>query len=129
MRFFVLAGAVRGFNFVYCENCWHSDILSLLDFSVFINVLSLNLNFKYRYDYVYFSTYFLLRIFAGKKHPPIKLQRLQRAQIWTFGSLVHQINSLQDVLELKQNFQKCKVVTGKTPFSVIGPFCTHPSIS
>ena len=29
------------------------------------------------------------------------------------------------VLKLKQNFQKNKVVTGKTPFSVIGPFCSY----
>ena len=29
------------------------------------------------------------------------------------------------VLKLKQNFQKKKVVTGKTPFFVIGPFFTH----
>ena len=31
-------------------------------------------------------------------------------------------------LNSKQNFQKNKVVTGKTPFFVIGPFCTHHSI-
>ena len=34
-----------------------------------------------------------LRILTGKKHPKIKLQRLQKIQIWTFGLLVHQINS------------------------------------
>ena len=33
----------------------------------------------------------LLRILTGKKHPKIKLQRVRK--IWTFGSLVHQINS------------------------------------
>ena len=26
---------------------------------------------------------------------------------------------------MKQNFQKNKVVTGKIPFFVIGPFCSH----
>ena len=31
-------------------------------------------------------------------------------------------------IELKQNFQKNKVVTGKTPFLVIGLFCIHDSI-
>ena len=36
--------------------------------------------------------------------------------MWTFGSLVHQI------------FQKDKVVTGKTPLFVIGPFCSPHSI-
>ena len=32
------------------------------------------------------------------------------------------------VLKLKQKLQKNKVVTGKTPFFMIGPFCTHCSI-
>ena len=58
----------------------------------------------------------------------IKLQRLQKVQIWAFGLLVQQINSLQEVLKLTQNFQENKVVTGKTPFFVIGPFCSHHSI-
>ena len=31
-------------------------------------------------------------------------------------------------LKLKQNFQKNKAVTGKTPFFVIGPFFTQHSI-
>ena len=34
-----------------------------------------------------------LRILTGKKHHKIKLQRLRKIRIWTFGSLVHQINS------------------------------------
>ena len=33
-----------------------------------------------------------LRILTGKKHPKIKLQRLRKIRLWTFGSLVHQIN-------------------------------------
>ena len=33
------------------------------------------------------------------------------------------------VLKLKQNFQKNKIVIGKTPFFVIGPFCTHHSFA
>ena len=68
-----------------------------------------------------------LWILTGKKYRQIKLQRLQKVRIWAFGSLVHQINSLQEILKLKQNFQKNKVVTGKTPFFVMGPFCTHHS--
>ena len=36
---------------------------------------------------------FHLRMLTGKKHPKIKLQRLQKVRIWTFGSLVYQINS------------------------------------
>ena len=35
----------------------------------------------------------LLRILTGKKHPKIKLQRLRKIRLWTFGSLVHQINT------------------------------------
>ena len=62
---------------------------------------------------------------TGKKHCQIKLQLLQKVRMWVFGSLVHQINYLQKVLKPKQNFQKNKIVTGKTLFFVIGPFCTH----
>ena len=36
----------------------------------------------------------LLRLVTGKKHNKIKLHRLRKLQIWTFGSLAHQINSL-----------------------------------
>ena len=71
---------------------------------------------------------FNLRILTGKKHPKIKLQRLRKIQILTFGSLVHQINSFQEVLKLEQIFQKNQVVTGKTPLFVIGPFCIRQSI-
>ena len=69
-----------------------------------------------------------LTILTGKKHRQIKLQRLQKVQIWAFGLPVHQISSLYEVLKLKNFFQKTKVVTGKPPFFVIGPFCTHHSI-
>ena len=34
-----------------------------------------------------------LRILTGKKHPKIKLERLRKIRIWTFGLLLHQINS------------------------------------
>ena len=60
-----------------------------------------------------------------KKHPQMKLQRLYKVQIWAFGLLLQQTNSLKVVLKLKQNSQKNKAVTGKTPFFVIGPFCSH----
>ena len=69
-----------------------------------------------------------LRVLTGKKHPKIKLQPLQKIQIWTFGSLVHQINSFSEVLKLEKMFQKNEVVTGKTPLFVIGPFCSYHSI-
>ena len=38
--------------------------------------------------------HFELRILlTGKKYPKVKLQRLRKIQLWTFGSLTHQINS------------------------------------
>ena len=58
----------------------------------------------------------------------MKHQRLQKVRIWVFGLLVDQIKSLQEVLKLKQDFQKHKVVTGKTQFFAIGSFCSHHSI-
>ena len=70
----------------------------------------------------------VLRILTGKKHPKIKLQRSQKIWIWTLGSLVHQINSFQEVLKQEKIFQKNKVVTGKTPLFVIGLFCSCHSI-
>ena len=65
-----------------------------------------------------------LRILTGKKLRQIKLQRLQKVQIWVFGLLVQQINSLKEVLT-KTKFSKNKIVTGKTPFFLRSPFCSH----
>ena len=48
--------------------------------------------------------------------------------MWAFGLFVQQINSLQKVLKLKQNLQKSKADTGKTPFFVKGRSCPHHSI-
>ena len=53
---------------------------------------------------------------------------MQKIVIWTIRSLVHQINCLLEVLKLKLNFPKNKVVTGKILFFVIGPISTHQSI-
>ena len=69
-----------------------------------------------------------LSILTGKKHHKIELQRLQKIRIWTFGLLVHQNCSFQEVLKLEQIFRKNKLVTGKTPLFVIDPFCSHHSI-
>ena len=41
--------------------------------------------------------------------------------IWVVGIFI-------GIFKLKQNLQKNKVVTGKTPFFVIGPFFTQHSI-
>ena len=71
---------------------------------------------------------FYLMILTGKKHPKIKLQCFRKMRTWTFGSLVHQIDSFQEALKLKQIFQKDKAVTGKTPVFVIGQFCSRHSI-
>ena len=49
---------------------------------------------------------FTSRILTGNKHPKIKLEHLRKIQIWTFGSLVHQIDSFEEVLELEQIFLK-----------------------
>ena len=46
-----------------------------------------------------------LRILTGKKLRQMKLQRLQKVQIWVFGLLVQQINSLKEVLT-ETKFQK-----------------------
>ena len=51
---------------------------------------------------------FSLRILAGKKHPKIKLQRSQKIRTWTFGWLVHQINSISEVLKLEQISKRIK---------------------
>ena len=59
-----------------------------------------------------------LRILTWKKHLKIKLQYLRKVRIWTFESLLHQINSFEEALKLKQIFQKNKAVTGKTPIFV-----------
>ena len=48
---------------------------------------------NYASSYDYHSAEAKLRILTGKKHPKIKLQLLPKIQIWTFGLLIHQINS------------------------------------
>ena len=63
-----------------------------------------------------------LRIPARKKKPQIKLQHIRKVWIWTFGSFLQQLNSLYEVLVMKQNCQKNKVVTHKNPFFVIVHF-------
>ena len=85
-----------------------------------------NLNFLSGYCSVWKQL--LLRILTWRKHPKIKLKRLRKIRIWTFGSLVHQINSFYEVLKLEPIFQKNKVVTGKTALFVKGPLCSRHSI-
>ena len=58
----------------------------------------------------YISKHCFLKILTGKKHHQIKLHYLEKVRIQAFGSLVHQINLLQEVLKLKQNFQKIRAV-------------------
>ena len=61
--------------------------------------------YKIKYLQYIFKNLFL-RILTGKKHSKIKLQRLPKIRIWTFGSLVYQINTFEEVLKLEQIFQK-----------------------
>ena len=89
---------------------------------------------KYKSNIVIISLVFvtlspiLFKDIRRKKAPSNKTPMLsKRIRIWTFGWSVHQINSLYEVLKLKQNFWKNKVVTDKTPFFVIGLFWTFHS--
>ena len=102
---------------------WNFPICYLVKISLCLYTNRLFWNILY--NFVKFSH---LRILTGEKHPKIKLKRLRKIWILTFGSLVHQINSFQEVLKLEQIFQKNKVVTGKTLLFVIGPFCSRHSI-
>ena len=68
-----------------------------------------------------------LRILTGKKYPQIQLQHLRKVWIWTWVvGTSNQPFKTGSYNETK--FSKKWVVTGKTVFFVIGPFCTHHSI-
>ena len=62
-----------------------------------------------------------------KKALSNKTPALTESRNMGFGSLVHDLNSLEEVLKLKQNFQKNIVVTSKTTFFMISPFRGHHS--
>ena len=67
------------------------------------------------------STMHTLKDSHREKAPSNKTPQLLKSMsrdIWVVGT------SNQEVLELKKGFQKNKVVTDKTPFFMIGPFCT-----
>ena len=89
-------------RFFCCRCCIASQTFPAVVLSCMVN--------SWRLDYFYSCR---LRILTGKKHRQIKLQRLRKVRIWAFGSLVHQINSLEEVLKLKQNFQKIKQLLAK----------------
>ena len=59
------------------------------------------------------KSYLHLRILTEKKHPKVKLQRLQKVEIWTFGSLVHQINSCKRFFNWNKIFKNNRVTRGK----------------
>ena len=48
-----------------------------------------------------------------EKHRQIKLQCLQKVWIWTFGWLVHQVNSLWEFLNWNKIFKKIKLLLAK----------------
>ena len=63
-----------------------------------------------------------------KKHRQIKLQLLLK---YEYGQLIRRYSKSTLVIRGSWNrtkFPKNKIVTGKTPFFVICPFCTHHSI-
>ena len=93
----------------------------------FFNISYENASFLILEDSIYLELIYFLRILTRKKHRQIKLQRFQSIRIWAFWLLARQIDSLTEILKLIQNFQKNKVVTAKTLFFVISPFCTHHS--
>ena len=70
----------------------------------------------------------ILRTLTGKKHPQIKRQRLQLEWISTFGLLVIKSTFYKRFLNWNKIFLKDKVITGKTLFFVVDPFCTPYSI-
>ena len=85
-----------------CLVCLHACVLVMMKFFIFLRVCVLGvlfclISFTFQYLNLKILTVkilcALLRILIGKKHPKIKLQRLRKIRIWTFGSLVHQINS------------------------------------
>ena len=87
------------------------------------------INFEYKLI-SYISEHFFLMVLTGKKHRQIKFQYLQRVRIWAFGSLVHEINLLQEVL--KQKFFLKKGSYWKKSFLCDGsilysPFCLNIS--
>ena len=61
-----------------------------------------------------------LRILSRKKHRQIVLQCFWKVWKWPLGWFVHHINSFYEVLKLKQNFQKNKVVAKIPSF-----WCVH----
>ena len=65
-----------------------------------------------------------LRILTGKKQPKLNSNAFEKDKYEHLDGL----DGLYEVLKLKQNFLKNKVVTSKAWFFVIGPFCTPHSI-
>ena len=114
--------------FVRCSQNSQEETFAKVSFLIKLQASGLNFAKLFKKTYLLLTNIkHELRILTGKKHGQIKLQRLLKVRIWAFG-LLHQIKSLLEVLKLKQNFQKNKLGTGKTPFFVLGPFYSHHSI-
>ena len=101
-------------------------------FNIFVNDLLLSLRKTDFHNFAAVNTISATRItFKNtyrEKAPSNKTPTLSKSMNLDFWVVVHQINSLYEVLKLKQIFWKNELVTGKTPFLVIGPFCTPHSI-
>ena len=57
-----------------------------------------------------------LRILTGKKHREMKLQRLQKVQIWAFGLLVQKSTLYKRFLNWNKIFKKIKQLLAKIRF-------------
>ena len=67
-------------------------------------------------------------IHTGKKYRKIKLQRLRKILIMDIWVVVTSNQLFLTGSKTGTNFPKNKVVTGKTPLFVIGPFGSRHSI-
>ena len=66
-----------------------------------------------------------LRIFKGKNCPQKKKKKNEYEHL---GSCCIKSTLCKRFLKLNQIFKKSKVVTGRSSFFVIGPFCTPHSV-
>ena len=76
---------------------------------------------------VMISVIYYLKDTHREKAPSNKTPTLTKSINMDIQGLVHQINSLYEILKLKLNFRKKKIVTGKTSFFIIGHFTFYLS--
>ena len=77
--------------------CFYRDVdlvIKRLTYNITLTIevlLRRNINkvHSFKQDHIFIAPLFPLRIFTGKKHRQIKLQRLEKVRIWAFGLFVH----------------------------------------